>query len=45
MIDILYVERNKVDMSSHIKSSLYLFHGPFNLCCLNSLWTALVQYL
>jgi len=37
MIDILHVERNKVDVSSHVKSSLYLFNAPFNLPCLNSL--------
>jgi len=37
MIDNLHVERNKVDVSSHVKSSLYLFHVPFDLRCLNSL--------
>ena len=29
MIDDLHVERNKVDVSSHVKSSLYLFRFPF----------------
>jgi len=43
MIDILHIERNKVVVSSHVKSSLYLFHVLFNLRCLNSLWTALVH--
>jgi len=37
MIDNLLVERNKVDVSSHVKSSLYLFHVSFNLRCLYSL--------
>jgi len=37
MIDILHVERNKDDVSSHLKSSLYLFHVPFYLPCPNSL--------
>ena len=37
MIDILHVERNKVGVSSHVKSSLYLFHVAFHLSCLNSL--------
>ena len=35
MIDILHVERNKVDVSSHVISSLLLFSVPCNL--LNSL--------
>jgi len=30
MVYILHVERNKVDVSSHVKSSLYLFYVPFN---------------
>jgi len=42
MIAILYVERNKNDVSSHVISSLLFFHVPCNLLCLNSLWTALV---
>jgi len=37
IIDILHVERNKVVVSSHVKSSLYLLQVPFNLRCLNSL--------
>jgi len=42
MIEILHVVRSTVVVSIHVKSSLYLFHIPFNLRCLNSLITALV---
>jgi len=37
VIDNLHVERNKVDVSSHVISSLYLFYVPFYLRCLNTL--------
>ena len=30
MIDILHVDSNKDDVSSHIKSGLHLFHLSFN---------------
>ena len=43
MIDILHVERNKIDVSSHVTLSWDLFHVPYNLRCLNSLWTALIH--
>jgi len=39
---MLHVERNKVDVSSHVKSSLYLFNVTFYLYCLNSWWTGLI---
>jgi len=34
VIDSLHVERNKVDVSSHLLSSLYLFRIPINLRCI-----------
>ena len=43
MIDILHVERNKIDVSSHVTLSWDLFLVPYNLRFLNSLWTALIH--
>ena len=42
VINILHVERNIVDVSSYVKSRVYLFHVAFMLSCLNSLGTTLV---
>jgi len=37
IIDNLHVKRTKVDVFSHVESSLHLFHVPFYLRGLNSL--------